>query len=294
MVWSSLGMGASLVGGLVYVRDENMEQAAEINGKVLCDFHAHPTHRADLDTIMNGLSSPGLVGLAVKDIDQSGKDILRYEQALDILPSGSFTEIDKGRLSRCGKGYFARTQEIQVGIHHVLALGWEGTDYFSNYETMKEAVDIIHSRKGIAILNHPFALVVGAQVRLPNSEEEEKLIQKAYGFVDEVEVHNGYCIDLIPGLLAMKDANRKAEALRQTEFPKFTGTASSDCHRRWEQIKMMGIYIPQVQIENGMDGIKNAIVKGDFTRLGDSEAGPYISRSSFLQGVLGDMYALYR
>ena len=48
-------------------------------GKVLYDFHAHPTHKANLKEILETLQSPGLVGLTVKDIDKSGRDILRYE-----------------------------------------------------------------------------------------------------------------------------------------------------------------------------------------------------------------------
>src|SRR3989344_8132364 len=119
--------GAAVVGGIAskfYFFNEPMTQASVREGQVLCDLHAHPTHKAGLDEIVTGLSSPGLVGLTVKDIDATGKDVLRYEQALDILPSGSYTEIDKGRVARIGQGYFARTQEIQVGKHHILAVGW--------------------------------------------------------------------------------------------------------------------------------------------------------------------------
>ncbi len=293
-----IGTGAAVAASGVayrYLNDQKMQPALVEAEKILCDLHAHPTHRADLDVIIDSLSSPGLVGLAVKDIDKSGRDVLRYEQALDILPPTSFTELDNGRLAKCGEGYFARTQEIQVGKHHVLAVGWEGNTYFPNYGTIEEAVSEIHARKGIAILNHPFALVVGHNVRLPNSKEEEELIRKAYDCVDEVEVHNAYCIDLVPSVIAMKQANTKAEALRKEEFSYFTGTASSDCHRIWEQVKLVGIYIDQSVIENhGTDGIKGAIVNGKFQRFGDSRAGPYLSRWSFAKGLTGDMLSLLR
>ena len=271
-----------------------MNPAPEKEGKVLCDLHAHPTHRASLERIIAALKSPGMVGLTVKDIDKSGKDILRYEQALDLLPAKSFQELDKGRLAKCGQGYFARTQEIQAGFHHVLALGWKGSHYFPNFDTIEEAVREIHAYKGVAILNHPFALVIGRNnIRLPKSHEEKELIRRAYSHVDEVEVHNAYCIDLIPKILAMKEANRQAEELRHQEFPSFVGTAGSDCHRRWNQVKTTGIYLSRSCIDQkGMEGIKEAIIYGNFIRLGDSDAGPYVSRGGFLLGVVGDMISL--
>ena len=269
-----------------------MKPAPQQQEKVLCDLHAHPTHKADLEEILQQLRSPRLVGLTVKDIDKSGRDILRYEQALDLLPSGSFSEIDKGNLARCGDGYFARTQEIQVGKHHVLALGWQG-DYFSNYDTIEEAVGEIHGRKGIALLNHPFALVDNQTIRLPNSEEEQQLIRKAYRRVDEVEVYNAHCLDVVPVLLAMGTANDFAETLRQKEFPRFKGTAGSDCHRRWEQVKTVGIYVAQDWVESGIGRLKTAICQGHFERYGDYPQA-YISRWSWIRGVAGDFFSLLR
>ncbi len=60
-------------------------------------------------------------------------------------------------------------------------------------------------------------------------------------------------------------------------------------------MKITGIYIDQALIEEkGTDGVKEAVVHGNFTRLGDSDAGPYISRASFLLGICGDMFSLYR
>jgi hypothetical protein len=265
-----------------------MEQIGELRN-VLADLHAHPTHKASLGTIVKTLSSPGLVGLTVKNIDKSGKDILNYEQALDLLPSPSFEEIDRGRLAKIGDGYFARTQEMQVGWHHVLALGWQG-DYFPNFETIDEAVVKIRSMGGIAILNHPYTLIKGQDMSLPENQEEEQMIREAYSKVDEVETHNAHNIDLLPfGRLAMKESNRRAEKLRKEEFDYFKGTAASDCHRLWSQVKKTGIYIDREIVENGIDSIKGAIKEGNFVNLGDSETGPYVSRTSFVRGILGDM-----
>jgi len=283
-----LGIGvASAVAGHLYFNNESKEPAPVREGKVLCDFHAHPTHKESVDTIVERLSSPGLVGLTVKDIDASGTAVLRYEQALDLLPKGSFYETDKGRVAKMGQGYFARTQEIQVGKHHLLVLGWEGKDYFPNMENIDEAVRKIHEKKGIAVLNHPFALVIGQNVRMPNSDEERGEIRHAYGCVDEVETKNAYCIKLVPGIIDMQPANHNAEQLRRDEFPHFNGMEASDCHRRWSQIKIVGNYIPQAVVESGMDGIKSAIKARNFERLGDS--GPYISRGSFTLGMGRDI-----
>lgn len=287
--------GGALATGVGYnvLANEDMEPAPVREGQVLCDLHAHPTHKAHVDDIVQALSAPGLVGLTVKDIDKSGEDILRYEQALDLLPG--FKEIDKGYVSKIGNGYFARTQEIQAGKHHLLAVGCEG-GYLPNFESVDDAVQLIHERKGLAILNHPFALIIGQNnIRLPKTDAERGEIRHAYARVDEVEVHNAYCIDLIPFILAMKQANRDAEHLRRTEFPHFKGTAGSDCHRRWVPIKITGIYVPKSVVEfDGMDGIKGAIKTGNFDRLGDAEAGPYISRGSFILGMGGDMLATLR
>ncbi len=268
-----------------------MEQTLIPEFGVLCDFHAHPTHKAPIEEILEKLQEPGLVGLTVKDIDASGKDILRYEQALDLLPSNSFKEIDKGRLAKLGKGYFARTQEIQVGMHHLLALGWQG-DYFPNYENIEDAVREIHARNGIAILNHPFSLIVDQSIRLPKSQEEYEIIRRAYALVDEVEVHNAHNINLVPHFMDMRKSNRMAQELRQNEFQRFKGTVSSDCHRRWEQVKITGICLEENSVSKGMESIKENILRGNFTYCADAAKGPYVSRISFLRGILGDMLAL--
>lgn len=286
----TLGVGAVTALGTSYffLNNEPMKPAPQKKGKVLCDIHAHPTRKTSLEEIIHHLSSPGLVGLTVKNMNQSGEDILTYEMAYDRFKKES-TELDPGRLARFRQGYFCRTQELLAGRHHVLALGWQG-DYFPNYTTIEEAVNSIHQQQGIAILTHPFALAGGWRVTLPQTSEEQELIKRAYHLVDEVEVHNAFCIDFIPIFLAMRKANQYAEQLRQSAFPKFKGTYGGDCHRQWNQIKLGGMYFDQAVIEQeGMDGLKNAVTSGHFERYGSIAIGPYISRSSFLQSVLGEM-----
>ena len=281
------GAGASYF----FLNNEPMNPAPQRDGKVLCDIHAHPTHKASLEEITQGLSSPGLVGLTVKNIDKSGEDILTYEQASERLGK-QCTQLDTGRLAKYKDGYFCRTQELLVGRHHVLALGWQG-DYFPNYNTIEQAVTAIHKQQGIAILTHPFALAGGSSMALPQSPQEQEIIRNAYKNVDEVEVHNAFCIDLIPNSLAMRKANEAAEQLRETQFPNFKGTYGGDCHRQWNQIKLGGMYVDTSVIErDGMDGLKNALVQGQFERYGSIGVGPYVSRFSFLRGVLGDMWAI--
>lgn len=59
----SLGSAAALA-GVTYLRDESMSPAPIREGKVLCDFHAHPCKNNDLDDLVARLGTPGLVGLA--------------------------------------------------------------------------------------------------------------------------------------------------------------------------------------------------------------------------------------
>lgn len=234
--------GAAVAGATAsyfFLNNEPMAPAPQKDGKVLCDIHAHPTHKESLEEITSRLATPGMVGLTVKNIDKSGEDILTYEIAAERLGK-QCTELDPGRLAKIGKGYFCRTQELLVGLHHVLAIGWQG-DYFPNYNTIEDAVTAIHNQQGIAILTHPFALASGSGMALPQTHQEQELIRRAYRSVDEVEVHNAFCIDLFPKILAMRQANEQAELLREIEFPQFKGTYGGDCHRQWNQIKLGGM-----------------------------------------------------
>jgi len=274
----------------LYLDNEKMEQAPVLPGKVFCDLHSHPSNDYSIDDLMETLGSPGLTGLALKHWTEDKQDILTYEQALDLLPSSEIKEIDKGKVAHCGQGYIARTQEILAGRHHLLAVGWNG-DYFPDYQSIEKAVKDIHFRDGIAILNHPYAITGRKMLRLPKSSEEESLIRKAYSLVDEVETHNSFCVNILPYAFDYRKMNENAETLRQTDFPHFKGTASSDCHHYLDQVKLAGIYIDQNRIETkGMAGIKEAILSGDFIRFGNAEEGPYVSRYNLLKVVLRDIF----
>ncbi len=203
-----------------------------------------------------------------------------------MLPSGLLTEIDPGKLARCGDGYIARTQEVRAGRQHLLVLDWEG-DYFPSYNSIEVAVNEIRSRNGIIILNHPFALEGKRVLTLPKTEEEAQLVEKAYCLVDEVEVHNALCINIVPFFYDLREINELAEKLRREKFAHFKGVANSDCHHYPDQLKIVGIYIDQALIEvKGMGGIREALLSKDFIRLGDPSEGPYSSRMSMLEVAL--------
>ncbi|MBI2102985.1 hypothetical protein HYT55_04050 [Candidatus Woesearchaeota archaeon] len=282
---------AVLASSYVYLDNEEMQQALVLPGKIFCDLHSHPSRNYPIEDLMETLGSPGLTGLALKCWTENERDILTYEQALDLLPLSQVTEIDKGKVARCGQGYIARTQEVLAGRHHLLALGWEG-GYFPSYQTIKEAVDDIHARGGIAILNHPFAITGKRMLRLPKTQGELDLIREACTLVDEMETHNAFCVNILPYALDFREMNKNAEDLRQREFPHFRGVASSDCHHYLDQVKLAGIYIDKDAIETkGMKGITEAIRGGNFIRFGDAQRGPYVSRYNLLKvalrGILG-------
>ena len=282
----SIGTAALATGSYLYLDNEKMEPAPILPGKVLCDLHAHPSKDYPLDKIMAMIGSPGLVGLAQKRWTKNERDILTYEHAIDILPSSEVIEIEKGKVARFRQGYFARTQEVLAGRHHLLALGWEG-DYFPSYQTIDQAVHDIHDHNGLVILNHPFAITGKRTLRLPQSHHEEDLIVRAYSLVDEVETHNAFCINIFPYFFNFHEMNERAEALREEEYPHFRGTASSDCHHYLEQVKIAGIYLDQTIIETqGMTGIKEAVKSHHFIRLGNAKDGPYVSRYNLLKVVM--------
>ena len=255
-------------------------------GKVLCDLHAHPSAQGSLEEKITLLGSPGLVGLAAWHNSQS---ILTYEQAADIVHKDpSFKEITSGQLAQFREGYFARTQEIPVGQFHLLAVGCAGK-YFrqsdiNNYDIIQDAVNDIHSRGGIAILNHPFVVMGGLLYRSANLREE-RFIKKAGEIVDEIEVHNASCINLVPYVMDFRKANSKAAAL--AENSRFQGVAASDCHGEYAQVKVCGIYVDEKVIqEQGMKGITDAITSGNFQRYGEAEQGPYLSWGNWLKGMM--------
>ncbi len=278
-------IGAGLIGSgsYTYLFDENIKHAPVIGGKILCDLHAHPSNKGPIEDIIRFLGSPGLVGLTVR----YNREILTYGQAKDILKdSKDFYEITPGQLAKFRQGYFARTQEIIAGMHHILAIGWQG-NYFPKYSNGTEAVNEIHAKNGIAVLNHAPVIPGWPWFRLA-AEKEMPEIEKIAGLVDEIEAHNSYLIDLLPVIASMRKANLMAENLAIKNNKK--GIASSDTHRKHEYAKTCGIYIDKDIIENqGMEGIKTAIKTGNFTRYG-SQKGPYLSRAGWLSSAsLEDM-----
>src|SRR3989344_4361647 len=253
-----------IVGGMAaapasyfYLHDHSMKPAPQREGKVLCDFHAHPSKKNKLDDIVDMLGSPGLVGLAAKYLDKSGEDILLYEEAVDIKrikTDPTFVEITSGKLAKYKHGYFARTQEVKADVFHLLAIGCE-KDYLQHhdYVSIEEAVKDIHTRQGIAIFNHPFFVSRGGLlVQFANEEEKEK-IKQGYEIVDEVELHNAFCINLVPFVAWANKANKLAEELVAGD--NYHGMAGSDCHRELKQVKIVGNYISEKIIEEqGMAG----------------------------------------
>jgi len=267
-----------------YLNDERMERAPLRNGKVIADLHTHPAnYKSDQETL-EMLCSPGLVGLA--NINDKRANLLTYEQALKRF-SGMVEEIDRGLLAKIktplGKAYFTRTQEITGGTHHILAVGFRG-DYLPNYRDTRKAVEEVHKRNGIAILNHPYVT--------PNKDasvikyrfitaKEENAIKELCEMVDEVEVFNAQCINPTLGIVVpnMKKANGRAEELVKNYG--FKGTVSTDTHLRMDQPKMCGIYID----EDGLciDKLKEDIKTGNF----DNDHRQYVSRWSFAMGMFG-------
>ncbi|MBI2666707.1 hypothetical protein HYX13_03790 [Candidatus Woesearchaeota archaeon] len=276
---SIAGLITACTGSYFYLANEEMHSAPLRNEKVLCDLHAHPSSENDLTSILQMLGSSGLVGLAAR-VGKDNENILSYEKAVELVYRDySFKEITPGKLAQYDGGYFARTQEIVAGIHHLLAVGWDG-DYFPYYDTLEEAVQKIHARNGIAILNHPFIVDEGKFIMKLAQEQHLPAIRNAYQWIDEVEVHNASSIDLLPFFFPMKSANSLAREL--ADFYGHQGVAASDCHRDVRQVKRSGIYVQQRVIEEeGMEGLKHAIAMGEFERF-----DAYVSRWSFFKGML--------
>ena len=280
-----LTLGGSVVGSIGlyhYLNNETMEPTP-IPGKVLCDLHAHPGNHNSLENILKMLGSPGLVGLAAW---HNIHNILTYEEARNLVKNDpSFEEITPGQLAKYQEGYFACTQEIEVGIHHLLALGWKG-DYFTIFKNAQEAIDAIKNKDGLVILNHPFVLPGGVGYRTATVKEQEQ-VQQLYPIVNEIEVHNAHAINLFPTLMMQKANLMALETLPES----MKGTAASDCHHITTQTKICGIYLDQTTIESqGMNGIIQSIVNRNFTRLGNPHSGPYISRMSWSKGITLDRY----
>tara|TARA_Y100000310_G_scaffold124700_1_gene123396 strand:- start:18755 stop:19654 length:900 start_codon:yes stop_codon:yes gene_type:complete len=257
------------------IQDEEMKPGAEIEGKVLCDLHCHPNKYLTTDETADFLGSPGLVGLTQR---YTSPHILTYEIAKERLQRyNDYKEITPGHLAKFQDGYFARTQEVEADIHHILAIGFHG-DYIPDYPNPKEAIAEIHTRSGISILNHPYSIPGGSTFHIAKGKEEER-VKSLVPLVNEVEVHNAFNINYY--IFFMKQANQLAEELIQGTGHK--GVSASDCHDDIEQAKICGIYIDKDVIENeGIKGIQDAIKFGNFEAL----KGPYISKWSFTKTMV--------
>ncbi len=279
---SLLAMGYS-TGTLAhhYLSDQQIEKSPKLPGKVLCDFHAHPDK--DGEGIKHMLGSHGLVGLAMRN---KRDNVFTYEDAVELLKGErSFEEITPGKLAKYDQGYFMRTQEVVGGRHHVLALGFEG-GYFFDQPNVQYTIDNIHNAGGLAILCHPFAFIENKRYQPPKASDLIP-IGYAYSKCDEVEAHNAHCINL--PCYDMREANMKA--LEQLKASHKKGVASSDAHRRLDQVKITGVYIDTAIIENlGIPGIMAAIKTGNFERHTDPLTGPYIDRISWFKGLRKDLF----
>lgn len=276
----ALGGGLMTVGGVPYCFDEPMDSVPLQAGKVLCDLHAHPSNNLPTEEIVRFLGSPGMVGLAQR---YQSTNILTYEEAVELVKNDSdFSELDEGQLAKYREGYFARAQEVSGGKHHFLALGCRG-GYLPDQETPSETIDSIHGCGGIAIFNHPYTIPGGLGFRLAD-EEERETIERLLTDVDEVEVHNAFNINYLG--IGMRESNRLALSAVESSGT-HVGTAASDCHGTLDQAKICGIYVDEKKIlSDGMSGLIQAIVTGDFQRYGDPEEGPYISRMSFTTSIV--------
>ncbi|MFH0797934.1 MAG: hypothetical protein V1906_00830 [Candidatus Woesearchaeota archaeon] len=276
----ALGVGALCALGVErYLNNETMRKAPVREGKIIADLHAHPANYKSNEKTLEMLCSHGLVGLSYW---LGAKTILNYELVCGRF-SNLVSEIDRGMLASIrspgGDSYFARSQEIECGAHHVLAVGFEG-DYLPNFNDARKAVEAIHRRNGIAILNHPYITPQNkfARYRFINSGEEEK-VRELCQMVDEVEIFNAQCINPTLGIMVpnMKKANALAEKLALQYGHK--GTVSTDAHYRMEQPKICGIYVEKEGF--CIDKLKHDIASKRF----DNDYRRYVSRYSFAAGM---------
>ena len=261
-----------------YFNNEKITPAPVQQEMVLCDFHAHPSDKQSTQTLRTMLGSPGLVGLAYRN---GAPGVFTYDEAKKLLgKEQEYCEITPGHLAKYREGYIMRTQELTPNRHHILAIGCNR--YLPEGSSVETMMKEIRQHQGIAILSHPFVVKGGLYARHPTTKEELR-IRNFYALADEVEAHNATIINVIPGL-SFKDSNADASALA-TEYG-FTGVAVSDCHRQASQAKRCGIYLPTKVIEAGIDAILEAIRNQNFTRYGEYETGPYLSRKEWFAGFV--------
>lgn len=263
-------------GGYVFVEDCNMKRAPDRQGKILADFHTHPNKHSPIDQIISTLSW-GITGLASINGNSS---ILTYDDAvlLNGIPNVKITEINKGLFAkikyRDRMGFFFRAQEV-MSDHHILAVGIR--DQLEDFPDSRKTIEEIHRRGGIAVADHPFVVPTGHPIikyRLINNIEEER-VKELHQMVDESEVFNGQCINLLPVIAWMKRANKRAKKL--AALFNLKGTASSDAHSILDQIHTCGIYLPDNT--QSIDALIEYIKKGNFERYES-----YVSKISFIKG----------
>ncbi len=252
-----------------------------ILSKLLADLHAHPANDRPDEATLEMLCSGMLVGLA--HINGNSR-ILTYEQATQRF-NQYVTEIEPGRLAhiehpRLGSGYFMRTQEIIMPTHHVLAVGWEGDDYFPSVVEAQDAIDSIHHADGLAILNHPFVTPSGGSLikyRVKSDKEIESM-HALLESVDAIEAFNAQCISPLFGALVpdMRKANERAAAYAQSH--NVPGTAASDTHNRFDQVGRAGIYV------NGQN-VTTKRLKSDIRHARFELKTQYVGKLSFGLGM---------
>lgn len=277
-----LGTAAVVIPSKLYLDDEEMFYAPGRGNKIIADLHSHPANYKGDEETLEMLCSPGIVGLTYINNGRKNR-ILTYEQVLSRF-SGLVEEVDKGNFARIKgtSGYVMRTQEITGGTHHILAVGWEGNDYFPNYKDARKAVDEIHKKDGIAVLCHPYATpdrkAKIVKYRFLNIQEEEKM-NELCEMVNEIEIFNAQCINPTLGIVVpnMKTANDLAERLALDCC--FKGIVNTDAHLRLEQSKICGIHVD----EKGLCAEK---LKADISSKNfDNDYRKYVSRWSFAMGM---------
>lgn len=268
----ALGTAALLaIGSYPYLDDKKMEKPKKKDGLIIADLHAHPGRNHPQEELTSMLSW-GLTGLTASNY---GKIILSYHEAINLQGA---KEIDKGLFAEFNhngkKGYFANIQEVMSDFH-ILAIGCKET--LPDYADARKTVEEIHKQDGIAILNHPLVIPEDSWKRYRLLDENgKKKLKELCTMVDEIEVFNAQCINLIPVIAWMHWANEDAKKLA-TAYG-FKGTAASDTHVRLEQVKVSGIYVPEKHLS--IEALKHHIKTKNFERLEH-----YVSRLSFLEGM---------
>lgn len=272
-----------IIGGNYYLNNEEMSKPKKKEGMVLADLHVHINKKEDLEDIAKVLSK-GLTALTTRNDDDN---ILSYN---DVINNGFFKkyvkEIDKGFLAEFNyngdKGYIVKGQEIS-SHHHILSIGHE-ENITERPDTIK-VVEDIKKKNGLAIPAHIYGLNSRVFPRLIN-KKEEVFVSELCEMVDEIEVFNGFAINLLPdsfqdmewlpSFLRMKNINENTKKLADKYG--FKGIACSDAHRM-EQVHTSGIYIK----ENGlnMSSLIDYIKNGEFERFEQ-----YISRWSVIKSII--------